>query len=154
MIAMETRPAPTAITTTGMTAEQWPQVEVIYRAGIATGYATFEAEPPSWDDFDRTRLADHRLVANDSTGRILGWVAATPVSDRYVYAGVVEHSVYVAPDAQGRGIRRVLLDALATSTEQAGTWTIQSGSFPRTWPASPSTNGPVTASSAPAAASA
>ena len=76
MIAMETRPAPTAITTTGMTAEQWPQVEVIYRAGIATGYATFEAEPPSWDDFDRTRLADHRLVANDSTGRILGWVAA------------------------------------------------------------------------------
>lgn len=28
--------------------EDWPAVEAIYREGIATGNATFEAEPPSW----------------------------------------------------------------------------------------------------------
>ena len=62
--------------------------------------------------------------------RVLGWTAASGVSDRRVYAGVVEHSVYVDPAAQGRGIGRFLLDGLADSTEAAGIWTIQSGVFP------------------------
>ena len=66
----------------------------------------------------------------DDGARVLGWVAASAVSDRCAYAGVVEHSVYVDPAAQGRGIGRRLLDALATSTEAAGIWTIQSGIFP------------------------
>ena len=111
-------------------AEDWPEVERIYRAGIATGHATFEAEPPSWEAFDRSRLPGHRLVAVDGTGRVLGWVAAGAVSDRCVYAGVVEHSVYVDPQVSGRWVGRRLLDALAASTEAAGVWTIQSGIFP------------------------
>jgi L-amino acid N-acyltransferase YncA len=61
---------------------------------------------------------------------VLGWVAASAVSDRCVYSGVVEHSVYVHPEARGRGIGRKLLDALIASTEAAGIWTIQSGIFP------------------------
>ena len=61
---------------------------------------------------------------------MLGWAAASAVSDRCVYAGVVEHSVYVDPAVQSRGIGRALLAGLATSTEAAGIWTIQSGIFP------------------------
>ncbi|WP_089009924.1 GNAT family N-acetyltransferase [Micromonospora viridifaciens] len=102
----------------------------IYRLGIATGHATFETEPPTWGRFTATRLPDHRWVAVDSAGRVLGWVACSAVSDRCVYAGVVEHSVYVHPDARGRGVGRLLLDSLIASTEQAGIWTIQSGIFP------------------------
>jgi phosphinothricin acetyltransferase len=102
----------------------------IYRLGIATGHATFETEPPSWDGFTATRLAGHRFVALGPTGRVLGWVACGPVSDRSVYAGVVEHSVYVHPGARGRGLGRALLDALVASTERAGIWTIQSAVFP------------------------
>ena len=113
-----------------MLPEHWPAVQAIYAAGIATGHATFESEPPSWERFDATRLADHRLVAVDAAGGIAGWVAAGPVSDRCVYAGVVEHSVYVDPAAKGRGIGRLLLAALVESTEAAGIWTIQSGIFP------------------------
>ncbi len=45
-------------------------------------------------------------------------------------AGVVEHSVYVAPAAQGRGVGRLLLQTLIVTTETAGIWTIQSGVFP------------------------
>ena len=69
-------------------------------------------------------------VAVDPTGRVLGWVACSAVSDRCTYAGVVEHSVYVHPDARGNGVGRALLDALIASTEAAGIWTIQSGVFP------------------------
>ena len=61
---------------------------------------------------------------------VAGWAAASPVSERCVYAGVVEHSVYVAPGHAGRGVGRVLLDALIASTEAAGIWTIQTGIFP------------------------
>lgn len=114
-------------------AEHWPQVEAIYATGIATGHATFESEPPGWERFDSSRLPDHRFVALEQD-RVLGWVAATPVSDRCVYAGVVEHSVYVAAQAQGRGVGRALLDRLVASTEEAGIWTIQSGIFPENAP--------------------
>ncbi|RKN41026.1 GNAT family N-acetyltransferase [Micromonospora endolithica] len=68
------------------------------------------------------------MAATD--GVVVGWVAASPTSTRAVYAGVVEHSVYVHPAAQGRGAGRLLLDALVASTEAAGIWTIQSGVFP------------------------
>ena len=60
----------------------------------------------------------------------MGWVAVGPVSDRCVYDGVVENSVYVAAEARGRGVGRALLDALVASTEAAGIWTIQTGIFP------------------------
>jgi phosphinothricin acetyltransferase len=70
------------------------------------------------------------LVAVGPAADLLGWVAVTPVSGRSVYAGVVEHSVYVAPRAAGRGVGRLLLAALIGSTEAAGIWTIQSGVFP------------------------
>ena len=113
-----------------MTAAHWPEVEAIYAAGIATGHATFEAAPPDWSAFDAAKLPNQRLVAIDLAGAVLGWAAASPVSDRCVYAGVVEHSVYVALEARRRGIGRALLTALAQSTETAGIWTIQSGIFP------------------------
>lgn len=107
----------------------WPQVRAIYAAGIAGGHATFEVEPPDWEAFDAGRLAAHRLVARDGD-QVLGWAAASAVSSRPVYRGVLEHSVYVHPDARGRGVGRVLLDALIASTEAAGVWTLQSGVFP------------------------
>jgi phosphinothricin acetyltransferase len=117
-----------------LAAAHWPAVEAVYAAGIATGHATFEPDPPSWEAFDRSRLDDHRFVAIDENGAFAGWVAASAVSERCVYSGVVEHSVYVAPESQGRGVGRTLLQALVDSTEAAGIWTIQSGIFPENRP--------------------
>jgi phosphinothricin acetyltransferase len=102
----------------------------IYQAGVDTGQATFETAAPSWAAFDASKLPEHRYVAVDDHGTILGWVALSAVSSRAVYAGVVEHSVYVDPAAQGRGVGRALLDALIAATEADGIWTIQSGVFP------------------------
>ena len=103
----------------------------IFGEGIATGNATFETEVPSWERWDAAHLPRHRLVAVAVAGAaVLGWTAVCKVSDRCTYEGVVEHSVYVDPAARGRGIGRLLLEALIASTEAAGIWTIQSGVFP------------------------
>jgi len=122
---MNTRPA----SIRAMTAGDWPAVRAIYAAGIATGNATFETDAPSWEQWDRSHLDDHRLVAVDPVA-VLGWAALSPVSDRCVYGGVAENSIYIHPDRHGQGIGRLLLDGLITRAESAGIWTIQTGIFP------------------------
>ena len=125
---MGVREAP-PVTVEALRPEHWAEVARIYADGIATGNATFETEVPSWETWDRAHLPEHRLVAIHD-GRVVGWVAVSPVSDRCVYGGVVENSVYVDESVRGRGIGRRLLDALVESTEAAGVWTIQAGMFP------------------------
>ncbi|MFJ5779523.1 GNAT family N-acetyltransferase [Streptomyces sp. NPDC093094] len=115
---------------TPMRPEHTAQVLEIYQRGIDEGDATFETTAPTWEAFDAAKLPDHRLAALDADGRVLGWAAVVPVSDRCAYAGVVEHSVYVHPDARGRGVGLALLTALLASTDAAGIWTVQSGIFP------------------------
>ncbi len=111
-----------------MTTEDQAAVLGIYEDGIATGHATFESQVPTWDSWDSSHLAAHRYVAE--ADRVVGWVAASAVSGRCVYAGVIESSVYVASDGRGQGVGSQLLNALVESTERAGIWTIQAGIFP------------------------
>ncbi|MFI6707780.1 GNAT family N-acetyltransferase [Nonomuraea sp. NPDC050478] len=106
------------------------QVLAIYQAGLDTGQASFETTAPSWEGFTAARLPHLRYVAFDTgTGQVLGWVAASAVSARPVYAGVIEHSVYVHPGCQAQGIGRALLSAFIAAGQDAGIWTIQSGIF-------------------------
>jgi L-amino acid N-acyltransferase YncA len=113
----------------GLRPQDWPAVRAVYEAGIATGNATFETGAPSWEVWNAAHLPAHRLVAAEGD-RVLAWAALAPVSDRCAYAGVAEDSIYVAPDAQGRGVGRLLLGALVASAERAGIWTVQTGIFP------------------------
>ena len=110
--------------------DDWAAVEAIYRDGIATGHATFEAEPPSWDAFNTGKLTVGRLVAVHG-GEVLGWAALSPVSMRPVYRGVVEHSVYVAAAARGQAVGTILLSELIDAADDAGIWTVQASIFPR-----------------------
>ncbi|MFD3682193.1 GNAT family N-acetyltransferase [Streptomyces sp. NPDC058613] len=119
-----------SLTITPLTEAHADEVLAIYQAGIDEGNATFETTAPTWAQFDAVKLPGHRFAALETNGKLLGWVAASKVSDRCAYAGVVEHSVYVRPGARGRGVARSLLQALIASTEAAGIWTIQSGIFP------------------------
>lgn len=112
-----------------LVAGDWPAVRAIYEAGIATGDATFDTVAPAWEAWHAAHLAEHRLVARVD-GQVVGWTALAPVSDRCAYAGVAEDSVYVAPEAQGRGVGRALLAAVVASAERGGIWTVQSGIFP------------------------
>jgi L-amino acid N-acyltransferase YncA len=123
--------APDGVLIRPMRAADSSEVLTIYQAGLDTGQASFETTAPTWEAFDAAKLPLHRYVAADAAnGRLLGWVAASPVSARRVYAGVAEHSVYVDPARHRRGIGSALLAALIGSTEAAGIWTIQSSVFP------------------------
>lgn len=113
-----------------LTAADWPDVVRIFTEGLATGHATFESAAPDWARWDAGHLAAHRFVASDDDGSVLGWVAASPVSGRCVYAGVVEDSVYVGEAARGRGAGRALLAAFLDSARSGGIWTVQAGVFP------------------------
>ncbi|WP_369777228.1 N-acetyltransferase family protein [Streptomyces sp. R33] len=119
-----------SITIRPLTEGHADEVLAIYQAGIDEGNATFETTTPTWQVFEAGKLPDHRFAAVGEDGKVLGWVAASAVSDRCAYAGVVEHSVYVHPAARGQGVAMQLLTALIGSTEAAGIWTIQSGIFP------------------------
>jgi phosphinothricin acetyltransferase len=106
----------------------WPEVAAIYEDGIRTGNATFETGVPSWELWDAAHPG-HRLVA-ELDGKVAGWAALVPYSDRCCYSGVAEDSVYVASWARGRGVGRALLEALIALSEAAGIWTLQAGIFP------------------------
>jgi len=112
-----------------LTAADYPRVREIYQEGIATGHATFETGAPEWEGWDRKFVKECRLVA-ERGGRVVGWAALSPVSDRCVYGGVGEVAVYVAGEARGGGVGTRLLDALARRSEDAGYWTLQAGIFP------------------------
>jgi phosphinothricin acetyltransferase len=109
--------------------DDWDDVRRIYAEGIATGNATLETEPPTWEKWDRGHRPDSRFVARED-GRIVGWAALSPVSERCAYEGVAEVSVYVAADARGRGVGRRLLEELVRASEDARVWTLQAGVFP------------------------
>jgi L-amino acid N-acyltransferase YncA/2-polyprenyl-3-methyl-5-hydroxy-6-metoxy-1,4-benzoquinol methylase len=123
------RAAKPSVSIRPMRNEDWLTVRDIYEAGIATGNATFETAAPAWERWDASHLAGHRLVATlDDV--VVGWAALSPVSDRCVYAGVAENSVYIHPDHRGRGVGTDLLDALVSGAERDGYWTVQTGIFP------------------------
>jgi phosphinothricin acetyltransferase len=111
-----------------MRESDWPEVEVIYREGIATRRATFETTTPSWNIWNSNHLPTCRLVIREAD-RMIGWAALSPVSSRPVYAGVAEVSIYIQASARGQGAGKVLLGALVEESERAGVWTLQAGIF-------------------------
>lgn len=110
--------------------DDWEQIKYIYEAGISTGLATFETITPS--TYEQWVIKAHpkcTLVAQDKD-KILGWCKITPISDRLVYAGVGEVSIYIDPKEQGKGIGSLLLKNLIILSEEQGFWTLQASIFP------------------------
>ncbi len=112
-----------------MLASDWETVREIYLEGIATRMATFETEAPAWEAWDAAHLAQPRLVARQGS-RVIGWVALSRVSNRSVYVGVAEVSIYVAMGSRGQGVGSALMAALINASEALGFWTLQAGIFP------------------------
>jgi len=112
------------------TSADWLQVKHIYAEGIGTGIATFETTPKPQDRWENESVPDSQLVAEGEDGTLLGWITLWPASDRCVYAGVAEVSVYVGTEAHGQGVGKALMNALIRLTEEKlNIWTIQAGIF-------------------------
>lgn len=111
----------------------WDQVKWIYLDGIATGNATFETDAPSWESWDESHSNTCRLVAKGEN-EVLGWAALSPVSERCVYAGVADISIYISRTSKGQGIGTALLRSIIDLSEKEGFWTLQAGIFPENTP--------------------
>jgi phosphinothricin acetyltransferase len=118
-------------------ASDWPEIRRIYLEGIGTGHATFEvasdvpgADASGGQAWFGKKLPGLVFKAVDDGGQLLGWCAVSGVSDRCVYKGVAEVSVYVAEAARGQGVGMALMEQLVQATEEAGIWTLQAGVFP------------------------
>jgi len=91
-------------------------IQAIYRHHVLHGLASFEEEPPDEAELLRRHAEVQArdlpyLVAHDAD-RLVGYAYAAPFRPRAAYRFTVEDSIYLAPDALGRGIGRLLLSAL------------------------------------------
>jgi phosphinothricin acetyltransferase len=105
----------------------------IYNEGIADRVATFETEPRTPAQIAQ-QLADKGdrfpTVVVERDGQVVAYAGAGAYRSRPAYAGVAEHSVYVARAARGTGAGRVALDAMCQAYAERGFWKIVSRIFP------------------------
>ncbi|HLZ76493.1 GNAT family N-acetyltransferase [Phenylobacterium sp.] len=96
----------------------------IYGDAVLHGFGTFEEEPPTAADMDGRRRAvqDKGLpyLVAEIDGRVLGFAYAGPFRPRAAYRYTLEDSVYVSPDAKGKGIGRAVLSAVIEACEALG----------------------------------
>ena len=96
----------------------------IYGDAVLHGYGTFEEVAPTAADMDGRRRAvqDQGLpyLVAELDGQVLGFAYAAPFRPRAAYRYTLEDSVYVAPDAKGKGVGRAVLSAVIAACEKLG----------------------------------
>jgi L-amino acid N-acyltransferase YncA len=107
------------------TPQDAPAIAAIYAHHVLTGTGTFEIDPPDVADI-KARMAKVAargwpwLVSVSADGLITGYAYAGPFRERAAYDATVEDSIYLAPQAQGKGVGKALLSALVEACRVAG----------------------------------
>jgi L-amino acid N-acyltransferase YncA len=100
------------------------RIRDIYAHHVLHGLASFEEQPPSLEEMARRRqdLLGKALpcFVAEAEGRVLGYAYANHYRPRIAYRFTLEDSVYIDPDAIGRGVGRRLLDALLARATALG----------------------------------
>ena len=101
-----------------------PAITRIYAHAVRHGTASFEYDPPDEAEMMRRQRAlldaGYPYLVAEAEGAVMGYAYAGPYRTRPAYRYTVENSIYIAPDAQRRGIGRVLLDRLIIESEARG----------------------------------
>jgi len=115
------------------TVEDAAAIARIHNEGIADRIATFETEPRTTTQVAAALVEKgdrYPTVVLTRDGEVVAWASAGPYRNRPAYAGVAEHSVYVARKARGSGAGRAALDGLCRAYAERGFWKIVSRIFP------------------------
>ncbi|RAK58792.1 N-acetyltransferase [Phenylobacterium hankyongense] len=106
------------------TAADAEALAAIYGHHVLHGFGTFEEAPPPAAEMERRRqtIADRGLpyLVAEHDGRVLGFAYAGPFRPRAAYRFTVEDSVYIAPDAVGKGVGRAVLSAVLEACGRMG----------------------------------
>jgi phosphinothricin acetyltransferase len=117
-------------------ADDCAAIAAIYTNGIDGRGATFETQPKTAGDIEPWLGEVERfpVVVADEEGEVLGWARVAAYADTCAYEGVGELQIYVAPEAQGRGVGGGLIDGIAAAAEGAGYWKLIGKLFPENEP--------------------
>jgi phosphinothricin acetyltransferase len=100
------------------------RITAIYDDAVRNGTASYELEPPTQAEmtvrFETMRTGGYPYLVAERDGAVLGYAYAGPFRPRPAYRFIVEDSVYVAPDAKGRGVGLALMKALIEAVEALG----------------------------------
>jgi phosphinothricin acetyltransferase len=106
------------------TADDAPALAALYGHHVLHGAGTFEEAPPSADEMAGRLNAvlgkGFPWIVVEDEGRIAAYAYAAPYRERSAYRFTAEDSVYVAPDALGRGYGRAALAAVIAACEAMG----------------------------------
>ncbi len=115
----------------GELARDGAAILAIVNDAILNSTAWYEYEP--WDEaalaswFAAKRDGGWPLLVAEDDGVTLGFASYGVFRARPAYARTVEHSVYVAAAARGKGVGRLLLDAIGAEAKRAGHHTMIGG---------------------------
>lgn len=99
-------------------------ITAIYGWNVTHGTGTFELEAPSEADMAqrRTDLLGKGLpwLVAERDGTVLGYAYAGQFRPRMAFRFTLEDSIYLAPEAQGQGLGRLLLAELIARCQALG----------------------------------
>ena len=114
----------TMATLRAATAADVAAITAIYRPAVLRGTASFEVEPPDESEMLHRLMgvvdAGYPYFVAELDGRVVGYAYANAYRTRPGYRFTVEDSVYIAPEAQGKGVGRLLLQALIETSTAKG----------------------------------
>ncbi|SNS61505.1 phosphinothricin acetyltransferase [Anaerovirgula multivorans] len=101
-----------------------PYITQIYNEGIEDKIATLETDSKTEKDMEAwltNRSESHKvIVITDQRGKIYGWASLNTFNNRCCYSGVADFSIYIKRDMRGKGLGKLLLDALEKTAKKEG----------------------------------
>ena len=114
----------TSITVRSARPADLPSIAAIYAESVENGVASYELVPPSLGEmakrFETITSQGYPYIVAEDAGRIIGYAYASAFRTRPAYRWLVEDSIYLQPEARGKGVGRMLLDELVRRCTELG----------------------------------
>jgi phosphinothricin acetyltransferase len=109
-----------------------PHILDIYNEAVLTTTATYACELQTLEERadwfkEHTRDGYPVFVAQEATGRVIGWSSLSRFRPRVGYRFTAEDSIYVAADRRGRGVGKQLLPLVIEAACELGLHAIIAG---------------------------